>query len=174
MRREETKRECMLIWVTVCLTLSLSVSLSVCLSVCLSLSLCVCLSLSLCLSVCLSLSLSLSLCVCLSVSAPSTAPRSVTVTKSSGNGTAIVVAWQPPPLDGHNGVVQEYKVWGEHTNLTRCLHANLTRCLHAKLTHCLHAVGLTLRTAYTLLCLSYTPFTRCCALTLHTVYTLLG
>ncbi|XP_061105667.1 roundabout homolog 1-like [Conger conger] len=43
--------------------------------------------------------------------APSAAPRNVTVTKSSGNGTAIVVAWQPPQLDGHNGVVQEYKVW---------------------------------------------------------------
>ncbi|XP_064208890.1 roundabout homolog 1-like isoform X2 [Anguilla rostrata] len=43
--------------------------------------------------------------------APSAAPRMVTVTKSSSNGTAIVVAWQPPPLEEHNGVVQEYKIW---------------------------------------------------------------
>ncbi|KAJ8402305.1 hypothetical protein AAFF_G00371700 [Aldrovandia affinis] len=43
--------------------------------------------------------------------APSAAPRRVTVTKSSGNGTAIVVAWQPPPVEEHNGVVQEYKIW---------------------------------------------------------------
>lgn len=41
--------------------------------------------------------------------APSAAPRGVTVTKSSENGTAIVVAWQPPPLDDRNGLVQEYK-----------------------------------------------------------------
>ncbi|XP_012811715.3 roundabout homolog 1 isoform X5 [Xenopus tropicalis] len=43
--------------------------------------------------------------------APSAPPQSVTVTKNDGNGTAIVVAWQPPPEDTQNGMVQEYKVW---------------------------------------------------------------
>ncbi|XP_017552766.1 roundabout homolog 1-like isoform X3 [Pygocentrus nattereri] len=43
--------------------------------------------------------------------APSGAPRGVTVTKSDTNGTAILVAWQPPPVEEQNGVVQEYKIW---------------------------------------------------------------
>ncbi|KFP22616.1 Roundabout 1, partial [Egretta garzetta] len=38
-------------------------------------------------------------------------PQSVSVTKNDGNGTAIVVTWQPPPEDNQNGIVQEYKVW---------------------------------------------------------------
>lgn len=45
-----------------------------------------------------------------SLSAPSAAPREVTVTESGDNGTAIVVSWQPPPEEEQNGVVQEYKV----------------------------------------------------------------
>lgn len=47
---------------------------------------------------------------CLLPSAPSAAPREVTVTESGDNGTAIVVSWQPPPEEEQNGVVQEYKV----------------------------------------------------------------
>uniref|UniRef100_A0A8C0W673 Roundabout 1 n=1 Tax=Castor canadensis TaxID=51338 RepID=A0A8C0W673_CASCN len=43
--------------------------------------------------------------------APSAPPRSVTVSKNDGNGTAILVSWQPPPEDTQNGMVQEYKVW---------------------------------------------------------------
>ncbi|XP_075053179.1 roundabout homolog 1 isoform X5 [Mixophyes fleayi] len=43
--------------------------------------------------------------------APSAPPQSVTITKNDGNGTAIVVAWQPPPEENQNGLVQEYKVW---------------------------------------------------------------
>ncbi|XP_037233801.1 roundabout homolog 1 isoform X5 [Falco rusticolus] len=43
--------------------------------------------------------------------APSAPPQSVSVTKNEGNGTAIVVTWQPPPEDNQNGKVQEYKVW---------------------------------------------------------------
>uniref|UniRef100_A0A2K6ESR5 Roundabout guidance receptor 1 n=1 Tax=Propithecus coquereli TaxID=379532 RepID=A0A2K6ESR5_PROCO len=38
-------------------------------------------------------------------------PQSVTVSKNDGNGTAILVSWQPPPEDTQNGMVQEYKVW---------------------------------------------------------------
>ncbi|XP_063304705.1 roundabout homolog 1 isoform X1 [Pelobates fuscus] len=43
--------------------------------------------------------------------APSAPPQSVTITKSEGNGTSVVVAWQPPPEETQNGMVQEYKVW---------------------------------------------------------------
>ncbi|KAJ6662480.1 hypothetical protein lerEdw1_011894 [Lerista edwardsae] len=43
--------------------------------------------------------------------APSAPPQSVSVTKNDGNGTAIVITWQPPPEDTQNGMVQEYKVW---------------------------------------------------------------
>ncbi|XP_063058202.1 roundabout homolog 1-like [Engraulis encrasicolus] len=43
--------------------------------------------------------------------APSGAPRGVTVTKSDTNSTAILVAWQPPPEEDQNGLVQEYKIW---------------------------------------------------------------
>ncbi|XP_073524316.1 roundabout homolog 1 isoform X3 [Phyllobates terribilis] len=43
--------------------------------------------------------------------APSAPPQSVTITKNDGNGTAIVINWQPPPEENQNGLVQEYKVW---------------------------------------------------------------
>ncbi|XP_056663814.1 roundabout homolog 1 isoform X15 [Monodelphis domestica] len=43
--------------------------------------------------------------------APSAPPQSVTISKNDGNGTAILVTWQPPPEDTQNGMVQEYKVW---------------------------------------------------------------
>uniref|UniRef100_A0A8C8CIC0 Roundabout guidance receptor 1 n=1 Tax=Oncorhynchus tshawytscha TaxID=74940 RepID=A0A8C8CIC0_ONCTS len=43
--------------------------------------------------------------------APSGAPQGVTITKSDANGTAILVAWQPPPAEEQNGMVQEYKIW---------------------------------------------------------------
>ncbi|KAJ7320460.1 hypothetical protein JRQ81_019971 [Phrynocephalus forsythii] len=43
--------------------------------------------------------------------APSAPPQSVSVTKNDGNGTAIIITWQPPPENTQNGVVQEYKVW---------------------------------------------------------------
>uniref|UniRef100_A0A671UET8 Roundabout homolog 1-like n=1 Tax=Sparus aurata TaxID=8175 RepID=A0A671UET8_SPAAU len=43
--------------------------------------------------------------------APSRAPQGVTVTKSDANGTAILVAWKPPPQREEAGVIQEYKIW---------------------------------------------------------------
>ncbi|XP_034405887.1 roundabout homolog 1-like [Cyclopterus lumpus] len=43
--------------------------------------------------------------------APSRAPQGVTVTKSDANGTAILVAWKPPPDREEAGVIQEYKIW---------------------------------------------------------------
>lgn len=44
------------------------------------------------------------------VLAPKRAPQGVTVTKSDVNGTAILVAWKPPPEWEETGRIQEYKV----------------------------------------------------------------
>ncbi len=54
--------------------------------------------------------------------APSRAPQGVTVTKSDGNGTTILVAWKPPPEREEAGVIQEYKVGkeGSHSLLFPC------------------------------------------------------
>ncbi|XP_051871183.1 roundabout homolog 1 isoform X3 [Pristis pectinata] len=43
--------------------------------------------------------------------APSAPPQRITVTLNNGNGTGIMVSWQPPPEDSLNGDLQEYKVW---------------------------------------------------------------
>lgn len=43
--------------------------------------------------------------------APSQAPQGVTVTKTDANGTAILVAWKPPPQQEEAGLIQEYKIW---------------------------------------------------------------
>lgn len=61
----------------------------------------------LCLSV---ISILLIMCLLFKTIAPSAPPQSVTVSKNDGNGTAILVSWQPPPEDTQNGMVQEYKV----------------------------------------------------------------
>ncbi|XP_061224392.1 roundabout homolog 4 isoform X2 [Neopsephotus bourkii] len=42
---------------------------------------------------------------------PSAAPRHVTVGQAEmGNGT-VVVSWEPPPPEAHNGIIRGYKVW---------------------------------------------------------------
>lgn len=44
---------------------------------------------------------------------PSAAPRHVTVGQAeTGNGT-VVVSWEPPPPEAHNGIIRGYKVWGD-------------------------------------------------------------
>ncbi|XP_068600469.1 roundabout homolog 1-like [Brachionichthys hirsutus] len=43
--------------------------------------------------------------------APSRAPQGVTVTKSDANGTAILVAWKPPPEREEAEFIDEYKIW---------------------------------------------------------------
>lgn len=48
--------------------------------------------------------------ICHVVLAPKGAPQGVTVTKSDVNGTAILVAWKPPPEWEETGRIQEYKV----------------------------------------------------------------
>ncbi|XP_069644391.1 roundabout homolog 4 isoform X3 [Haliaeetus albicilla] len=42
---------------------------------------------------------------------PSAAPQHVTVGQTeTGNGT-VVVSWEPPPPEAHNGIIRGYKVW---------------------------------------------------------------
>ncbi|KAM6370661.1 roundabout homolog 4 [Pluvialis apricaria] len=42
---------------------------------------------------------------------PSAAPQHVTVGQAeTGNGT-VVVSWEPPPPEAHNGIIRGYKVW---------------------------------------------------------------
>ncbi|XP_064896697.1 roundabout homolog 4 isoform X4 [Columba livia] len=42
---------------------------------------------------------------------PSAAPQRVTVDQAeTGNGT-VVVSWEPPPDETHNGIIQGYQVW---------------------------------------------------------------
>ncbi|XP_035202156.1 roundabout homolog 4 isoform X2 [Oxyura jamaicensis] len=42
---------------------------------------------------------------------PSAAPQHVTVGQAEpGNGT-VVVSWEPPPPDAHNGIIRGYQVW---------------------------------------------------------------
>lgn len=43
---------------------------------------------------------------------PSAAPQHVTISQAeTGNGT-VVVSWEPPPPEAHNGVIRGYQVWG--------------------------------------------------------------
>lgn len=64
--------------------------------------------------------------------APSAPPRSVTVSKNDGNGTAILVTWQPPPEDTQNGMVQEYKVM-DLVNSLAALTAHKVPCVNCLL-----------------------------------------
>ncbi|OXB56021.1 hypothetical protein ASZ78_015485, partial [Callipepla squamata] len=44
---------------------------------------------------------------------PSAAPQRVTVGQAApGNGT-VIVSWEPPPPDAHNGIIRGYQVWGD-------------------------------------------------------------
>ncbi|KAJ7413195.1 Roundabout 2 [Willisornis vidua] len=40
--------------------------------------------------------------------APSAPPRAVNV---AGNGTSILISWQPPPLAEQNGIIRDYRIW---------------------------------------------------------------
>lgn len=55
------------------------------------------------------------------VLAPKRAPQGVTVTKSDVNGTAILVAWKPPPEWEETGRIQEYKVVGAVSSYAHCI-----------------------------------------------------
>ncbi|XP_028943301.1 roundabout homolog 3-like, partial [Antrostomus carolinensis] len=40
--------------------------------------------------------------------APSAPPRAVSV---AGNGTSVLISWQPPPPSEQNGVIRDYRIW---------------------------------------------------------------
>lgn len=70
--------------------------------------------------------------LCFLVLAPSRAPQGVTVTKSDVNGTAILVAWKPPPEQGKAGVIQEYKVGKKKSScpvLYSCFESCVASCV---------------------------------------------
>ncbi|XP_044293536.1 roundabout homolog 4 isoform X1 [Varanus komodoensis] len=42
---------------------------------------------------------------------PSAAPQSISITTfQDGNGT-VIIHWEPPPHDSHNGIIKAYQVW---------------------------------------------------------------
>ncbi|KAM4646367.1 LOW QUALITY PROTEIN: roundabout homolog 4 [Amazona ochrocephala] len=42
---------------------------------------------------------------------PSVAPRHVTVVQAEVGNSTVVVSWEPPPPEAHNGIIRGYKVW---------------------------------------------------------------
>ncbi|KFV07916.1 Roundabout 4, partial [Pterocles gutturalis] len=44
---------------------------------------------------------------------PSAAPQRVTVGQAETGNSTVVVSWEPPPPEAHNGIIQGYKVWGD-------------------------------------------------------------
>ncbi|XP_074707089.1 roundabout homolog 4 isoform X2 [Strix uralensis] len=42
---------------------------------------------------------------------PSAAPQHVTVGQAETGNGSVVVSWEPPPPEAHNGIIQGYKVW---------------------------------------------------------------
>ncbi|NXF84911.1 ROBO4 protein, partial [Eubucco bourcierii] len=42
---------------------------------------------------------------------PSAAPQRVTVGRAETGNGSVVISWEPPPPEAHNGIIQGYKVW---------------------------------------------------------------
>ncbi|XP_040390428.1 roundabout homolog 4 isoform X5 [Cygnus olor] len=42
---------------------------------------------------------------------PSAAPQHVTVGQAEPGNSTVVVSWEPPPPDAHNGIIRGYQVW---------------------------------------------------------------
>ncbi|XP_078387700.1 roundabout homolog 1 isoform X2 [Cetorhinus maximus] len=42
---------------------------------------------------------------------PDAAPHSVIVAKTESRNGSVVVSWEPPPPESHNGIIKGYKVW---------------------------------------------------------------
>ncbi|XP_077161595.1 roundabout homolog 4 isoform X2 [Paroedura picta] len=43
--------------------------------------------------------------------APSAAPQGISITASQGGNGTVIVFWEPPPHDAHNGIIKGYQVW---------------------------------------------------------------
>ncbi|KAL8173790.1 UNVERIFIED_CONTAM: hypothetical protein K2H54_025471 [Gekko kuhli] len=69
--------------------------------------------------------------------APSAAPQSISITISQGGNGTVIVSWEPPPQDAHNGIIKGYQVWflGNET------HGGSNRTVDGG-THSLEATGL--------------------------------
>ncbi|KAM6431808.1 roundabout homolog 4 isoform 2-T2 [Liasis olivaceus] len=42
---------------------------------------------------------------------PSAAPQITSITVSQGRNSTVIIHWEPPPLDTHNGIIKGYQVW---------------------------------------------------------------
>ncbi|XP_069737928.1 roundabout homolog 4 isoform X2 [Phaenicophaeus curvirostris] len=42
---------------------------------------------------------------------PSAAPQHITVSQAGTGNSTMVVSWEPPPPEAHNGIIQGYKIW---------------------------------------------------------------
>ncbi|XP_060106911.1 roundabout homolog 4 [Heteronotia binoei] len=75
--------------------------------------------------------------------APSAAPQSISITVSQGGNYTVIVFWEPPPHDAHNGIIKGYQVWflGNET------HGGSNRTVDGG-TYSLEATGLGYRLKY--------------------------
>ncbi|XP_054854614.1 roundabout homolog 4 [Eublepharis macularius] len=42
---------------------------------------------------------------------PSAAPQSISIVVSQGGNGSVIILWEPPPHDTHNGIIKGYQVW---------------------------------------------------------------
>ncbi|XP_025047907.1 roundabout homolog 4 isoform X4 [Alligator sinensis] len=49
--------------------------------------------------------------LCIPEEVPSAAPQHVTITRGNDENGTVVISWDPPPHDAHNGIIKGYKVW---------------------------------------------------------------
>ncbi|XP_025025687.1 roundabout homolog 4 [Python bivittatus] len=68
---------------------------------------------------------------------PSAAPQITSITVSQGRNSTVIIHWEPPPLDAHNGIIKGYQVWflGNET------HQGFNKTIDGD-THSLETIGL--------------------------------
>ncbi|XP_013917663.1 PREDICTED: roundabout homolog 4 [Thamnophis sirtalis] len=68
---------------------------------------------------------------------PSAAPQIISITVSRGGNSTVILHWEPPPPDAHNGIIKAYQVWflGNET------HPGFNRTVDGD-THSLETTGL--------------------------------
>ncbi|XP_026573821.1 roundabout homolog 4 isoform X3 [Pseudonaja textilis] len=68
---------------------------------------------------------------------PSAAPQIISITVSRGGNSTVILHWEPPPPDTHNGIIKAYQVWflGNET------HPGFNRTVDGD-THSLETIGL--------------------------------
>ncbi|XP_063167198.1 roundabout homolog 4 [Candoia aspera] len=75
--------------------------------------------------------------LCIPEEVPSAAPQIISITVSRGGNGTVIIHWEPPPLDTHNGIIKGYQVWflGNET------HQGFNRTVDGD-THSLETIGL--------------------------------